>query len=483
MFNKFFTSFLTLFCFLTPTNNIRYSSQSITFDKSDVVADLESDSSFNFNDYKKNEEVKDEDAIKDITLINSSNSLYLYLFNQNGKSLESNLKNVRASISFEQNYTDTSYYLGSLVSKSDDNLFYKFRFDYSISNIEQVHIADIEFDYGEGYALGRHNTIGSSYYYEKGKANAFEKKELEVIDLPVEVSSYRFNYLNDNTHGQCQHFNDLFYLTFTLPVNYGDLVGIKMSWDEINKDILTSHQWAINTGFTETIIDESNSDSKIMEFSSSDFQELKGLDDLNSSVWDGFTKLINLFNKSSSEVPELKVIEKIDYDFGANSKFENYYFSEDTISSLNQQYYTNLGSHKSSYVIRFAIKDFSKGTNGNSGSTQGWIDHDVKTTIENCDVLTLTFLEDGKTYTLMASSKPVDYDPGNEIPDREDPDWLAKFKQLLSTILLVVLICVSFPIIVNIIIPICKLTFMVITLPFKAISKAVKKKKKKNKKE
>lgn len=473
MTNKLFTSFLTLFCFLTPSNNIRYSSQSITYDKSDVVADLESDSSFNFDDYKKNEEVKDEDAIKDITLINSSNSLYLYLFNENAKRLELNLTSVRISLSFTEDYSDTNYYFGVYLNKSDDNLFYKFKFDSPIksSNITEVHIADIEFDYGQGFPLGRHNTIGSSYYYEEGKSNPVEKKELEVVNLSITPGNYRFGSLNENSTIDEEHYWDLFYITFSINDDYGDIVGIKMTWDEINYDQIYQNGSSGLDDKTTYCYDN------VLEFKSTDLQNITSLANFGNG-WDKF--LVNLnpmhwFWKQDGD-HEIPAIEKVKYEAGSVSKFDGYYFNDETIQFLNSQYWTLLQSNSSNYVIRFTVKDFC---NYNFGGYH----HNIKTVISNCDVLTLTFLKDGKTYSLMASSKPVNYDPGNEIPDREDPDWLTKIKQFISTILLVVLICVTFPIIVNIIIPICKLIFKVISLPFKAISKAVKKKKNKNKKE
>lgn len=430
------------------SNNRRFSNNNeiITFEESDVYYDLKSDENFDFNDYPLNEKVIDDKSLKSITLIEEyGTGLYLFLYNANGKSLHEDLSSARITMSTTSNFSDTKHYPITYLDSSEDNLFYKFRIDYSypeeISDTRYYHLSEIEFDYGEGYSSGRHNTLAQSYFYSgTGDSLSYEQKNLNVINLNVNIGSYRFDYLNSNTHGQCQHFNDLFYLTFSVDDDYGELVGIKLSWTEVNSDLHNTYYYTmgedeISKYLPDVSFDESYTDSLIIDYTSDDLQNLSSLEDLESNVWNNFTKLVNYFHKTESEESEFKVIEKVIFDNANNSTFDSYYFNEETKTLLNNMYYDAVGGNKDIYTIRFATKDFCNQTLGDYGYE--WTTHYIKTEIEDCDVLTLTFFKDGVEYSLMASSAPNDYDPGDEVPDSLDSEkawWEKLWENILEII-------------------------------------------------
>ena len=402
-------------------------SNNLSFESSSILYDLKSDPNFKMDDFKLNESVSDEKSIQAIALTRENTSLYFYCFNENGKSLGENLKSMQLSISTSSDYSDTHYYSALVLDKTDDNLFYKFK----ISGVEEstsYHIADIEFDYGKGYASGRHNTIAKSYFFDNTSSKTPSRvKDLEVVNININPGNYRFPTINGNGY-----YTDMFYITFKLNNNYGDLIGIKLKWIEN----ITDYYSKVDIAYPQNsyTLDKSHI-SEIIEMSYTN-KDLMNIDSINS-IGSSFHKFIlNInpyywFTDQSTDYSNIPVIEKIKYDNQNNSKFENYYFNEQTINSLNSQYYETIGGSKSQYVIRFCIADFfwQDKTVGNP-----MIINHKKTEIKDCDVLTLTFCKDGKVYTLMASSKPVDHDPGNEMPKTDFENTWDKIVSFLRDI-------------------------------------------------
>lgn len=402
-------------------------SNNLSFESSSILYDLKSDPNFKMDDFKLNESVSDEKSIQAIALTRENTSLYFYCFNENGKSLGENLKSMQLSISTSSDYSDTHYYSALVLDKTDDNLFYKFK----ISGVEEstsYHIADIEFDYGKGYASGRHNTIAKSYFFDNTSSKTPSRvKDLEVVNININPGNYRFPTINGNGY-----YTDMFYITFKLNNNYGDLIGIKLKWIEN----ITDYYSKVDIAYPQNsyTLDKSHI-SEIIEMSYTN-KDLMNIESINS-IGSSFHKFIlNInpyywFTDQSTDYSNIPVIEKIKYDNQNNSKFENYYFNEQTINSLNSQYYETIGGSKSQYVIRFCIADFfwQDKTVGNP-----MIINHKKTEIKDCDVLTLTFCKDGKVYTLMASSKPVDHDPGNEMPKTDFENTWDKIVSFLRDI-------------------------------------------------
>ncbi len=379
-----------------------------SFESSSIFYDLKSDSNFDIDSYKLNESVSDSNSIQAIALTRESTNLYFYCFNENGKSLGEQLKSIQLSISISSDYSDTHYYSSIILDKTDDNLFYKFKIT-GIKASTSYHIADIEFDYGKGYANGRHCNIAKSYFFDNTDSKTPSRvKELEVINISINPGNYRFPTINGNGY-----YTDMFYITFQLNNNYGDLIGIKLKWIEN----ITDYYSKIDLSYPQNsyTLDQSHTSELIeMSYSNKDLMNIESI----SSIGSSFQKFIlntnpyYWFTDQNTDYSNIPVIEKIKYDNKNSSIFKGYYFNQDTIDSLNSQYYDTIGGSKNQYVIRFCISDFF-----------WWQDLSVinhkKTEIKDCDILTLTFCKDDVVYTLMASSNPVDYDPGNDMPKND----------------------------------------------------------------
>jgi hypothetical protein len=453
------------------------------FDTSDVYDDLKSASNFDFNKYKLNSSVSDEISIKGITLLEDfGNGLYFYIYNKNGKSLDTNLSGARISMSTKaDDYTDTSYYYLNLLDKTENNLFYKFKVNYEFkeySSNRSYHVSEIEFNYGQGYGLGRHATIGHSYFYSGiGDSLKLETKQLEIVKLDIEPGNYRFNTLNENSTTSEQHYWDMFYITFPIDKTYGDLIGLKMSWYEKNYNF-----YLLNEDYNnESLMNNPDalhtiSDTYVLDYSNKDLLKLDSLSSINNI---GKSLLVNL-NPLNWFIDQdtnynIPVIDKVKFDNGGSSDFNGYYFNNSTISSLRDSYKHGLGSNEY-YVIRFKVSDFC-----NSVDLKPLSRHIVYTKIMDCDVLTLTFVRDGESYTIMNSAKPEEpIDPGIENPKTDLGNWWEDIEKLIRLVCGIVLFAVVFiflyPFISPIIGLIIKLLIKIIILPFKAISKLFKKK-------
>lgn len=415
---------------MTCTPGIRKANETAgSFLTSDVLGDLQSDSTFDESNYPLRVNVTDEKAIEGITLVEDQmSSLYFYIYNANGKDLSEGLSSSRITMSTDPtNYDDVSYYDLTLLDETDDHRFYKFQIDYifpeTYANERAYCISEIEFDYGEGYSDGRHNTIGQNYFYSgQGEDLTFELKELNVVELNITPGSYRFDVINGNSTTFEDHYWDLFYITFPMRRDYGDLVGIKLIWNELSTDWtqwLTSNDLVVReeAGYYHKLIE-----NEVIEYRNTDLFNLESLETIG-----GGTRIMYNMNpwhwgkEQGKDYENIKVIEKIKFDLLSSSTFEGYYFNDDTKKALNEEYYRTIGS-SDFYVIRFAYRDFCNNTYKLLGET---VKRRVQTEIQDCDVLTLTFLKDGKEYTLMASSKPTEIDPGWEVP--ENPNWWDKF--------------------------------------------------------
>lgn len=391
-----------------------------SFLTSDVLGDLQSDESLDLSAYpiKENSEKIELITMTREKITDGSETtgyfVYLYFFNEGGSALEESLSGSRIAMSCQGgDYSDVEYYSLNLIDCTADHRFYKFQT--TTEETDVYHISEIEFDYGNGYSEGRHQTIGKSFFYETEDANPSRTKVLEVVNLTISPGSYRFKTINGNGY-----YTDLFYITFTLNRSYGDLVGIRLSWIEDVTDYYEKSNLSTMTSYS---TDNSYVSELItMDYSNTDLMNIVSINTIGSA----FSKFIfNIsprywFTDKSTDYENIPVIEKIVYDNGASSTFEDYYLNDDSITLLNNQYYDSLGGNKDPYVIRFSIKDYYWNTSFHAGT---YITNHQKTEILDCDVLTLTFSKDGKVYSLMASSKPVDYDPGIE----EEENWWDKF--------------------------------------------------------
>lgn len=475
--------------FLLPffkTTEIVNASETIGYDESSVLGDLQTDTNFDFTKYKLDSSVPDVDSIKSLSLVEDNcTSLYLYLFNQNGKSLTNEVKNTRITMSVSDNdsldFKNVYYYSLDLIDVSQDNLFYKFKIDYkfpsSVNTERFYYISEIEFDFGKGYSEGRHNTIGQAYSFKGfGSSLEYHAFEITVVNLSITPGSYRFDVLNGNSVPKAPHFYDLFYITFPIDKSYGDLIGLMMCWKEDVTDIY----YNVNKYSGKQTIYRDNSklsDLIIIDYRYDDLFDVKSLSsDSGNGINTFFTKLFHWGYENDKDYNDIPRLEKITYDKAQFSTFDNYYFSDDTKKNLNEQYLNNIGGSKEQYVVRFALKDFCNSVDPIKDALSGIHTSDdvtnIKTEIVDCDVLTLTYSKDGKEYTLLASSKPASYDPGNKVPEpsRANDLW-DKFKRILSIICLIVLLIVCAPLLINVVIPLLLLIWKVISYPFKLIKR------------
>ena len=488
-----FTTLLFLIPFFNKTTEIINASEGIGYDESSVVGDLQTDPNFDFSKHQLDSSVPDNESIKSLSLVEDNcTSLFLYLFNQNGKSLTTDLKNSRITMSISNSnipdFKNVYYYSLDLIDVSSDNLFYKFKIDYkfpSSVNIERFYyISEIEFDYGKGYSEGRHNTIGQAYSFKGfGSALEYHAFEITVLNLNITPGSYRFDVLNGNSNPAEPHFYDLFYITFPIDKSYGDLVGLKMSWKEnfIDKQIrvwTTSSLIDPNLKGKEEVLRNNSglSDLFIVDYRYDDLFNVKSFNsESKDSLSSFFTKLSHWDYYNDKDYNDIPRLEKITYDKAQFSTFDSYYFSEDTKKILNSQYFDNIVGLRDQYVARFALKDFCFCTypmGDLSGHTVANITTNIKTEVVDCDVLTLTYSKDGEEYTYLASSQPISYDPGNKVPEpsRKNDLW-DNIKRVFSIICLVALLIICTPLLINVVIPIIVLLCKVISFPFKLIKR------------
>ncbi len=386
-----------------------------SFESSSIYYDLKSDPNFDFTKYRLNTDTPDDKAIKAITLVRENTNLYFYVFNENGKPLTTDLKAMQVSISTSTDYSDTHYYNCLTIDKTEDNLFYKFKIPNVTSTSNIYHFADLEFDYGKGYSEGRHNTIAKSWFFENSSAkNANKVKELDVINFKINPGSYRFDVINGNSSPDFLHFYDLFYITFQLDKSLGDLIGLKMSWKEKVTDI---NHIEFKDYFNPTISETDNSyesDTYTIDYKYNDVFDVKSFNtEAKNNIWSFLTKTLRFNYTNDVDYDNIPRIEKINYDNKNSSSFDNYFFSDETKNLLNDQYYDVTYGNKDQYVIRFALKDFC---NSEVDTIDVYHKIYIKTEIIDCSVLTLTFSKDGIVYTLIASNKPVNHDPGDLVP-------------------------------------------------------------------
>lgn len=405
--------------------------KSTNYEKSTIQEDI-LNSDFDLNKYVLNKNIEDSKSIIPLTLIHDHNDLYLYLVNQNGKSLTDNVVSTRISMSLnDSTYEDTSYYLLSYLDSSNDNLYYKYKVNCDgniFSFSKQFHISEIEFDYGTGYAKGRQETIAQSYYYDSvDDINPSSSQALDVINLEVSPENYRTNTINSNG---C--FTDIFYITFPVNKSYGDLVGLKLSWKEKSINYYGVYLDPVNGGLNDYY---SMSDQYVIDFKDTDFLESYSLNS-TSNGWQKFVNSLNMnywFYDKDTDYKNINVIEKINFD--TTGQYNNYYLNDNTKQKLLSD--TVDFAVNNYYAIRFAIKDFWwKQSNNVVGDVV--LSKYNKTEIKDCDVLTLTFKKNEKVYTLMASSKPVEHDPGTKMPDSKLTSWWNQLNGQLQNLLKIV---------------------------------------------
>ena len=479
-------SLLMIFGFTFETTSVVYANEVPQIETSDVLNDLKSDSSFDESKYPLNTLIDNSKSIEAITLFEYNyQSLYLYIYNANGKNLKS--RHTRITMATHEDLDIYNHYDLKLISSTSDNRFYKYKItDYNGFSKGKYtkriyYISEIEFDFGVGYSEGLQATIAQKYFYNGfGENLTYYAKKLDVIEINVTASNYRTNTLNPRSTKDKRVYTDIFYITFPIQRKYGDLIGIDLTWKE-----KTTHEYT-DYGSPKGHSSITTKDYR-MQYTNEDLTDIKSISEIGG--WEQFKVNLNPYNwfQDQDTNYNLPVIEKLNYPYDNKS----YYLNEDTIKLLKDNHTNDVLNLSDEYIIRFSYKDFcnsswteyystlhvgSGGIWSGTPMNRAYTAYDkLKTEIYDCDVLTLTFCKDGSAYTIATSSKPVDHDPGWDNPTSSFEEKLKELLEKLKNVfkwILIILSVLLFAWIFKIIYPFLKIVFNSIK---KLINKAINK--------
>lgn len=422
-------------------------------DSSDVIEDLKTNEKFNEDNYSINTSLSLEDGLKPITLYEYGyKSLIYYFHNESGLKLENSYKyRITLSNNYSSTYTnnyDVTFkkYDLNILDVSDDNKFVKFKVDYNSFSkkiLERVYsISDFEIDLGEGYSKGVSIPLNETYIYSGiGETLKYEKKELETISLDVNADYYRTKTINASSTSRSPVYTDINYIIFPLKKNLGDLVKINLEWKEEVIDyyqlssVLQSGKYTVDTIFKgfdneienlewkERVYGENHNSGDpekykkySLTYTNEDFNEATTIHSL--SGWDQFriNTSIYTFWQDKNEEYILPVIEKV--DFKDYNNLESYRVSENTKALFKDQYKGDYYLGYDHYIIRFSYSDFANNlaADYNALGLPRYERYVKQTIIHDCDVLDLTFLKDGKIFTLAVNHKPTDIEKNWDKP-------------------------------------------------------------------
>lgn len=416
--NKFFILiFMIMLSFFITLNPYRLLAK-VDIDSSYVLDDLMDDTTFDINDYPLNPSVDDQNSIQLITLIEYDyQALYLYIYNANGHTLPNGNNRIRISMSTHEDLTLHKKYYLDIISYSIDYRFYKFKvnyngFDNRISKrIYDISEIEIDFD-STGFANGVCNELGYRYTYTgflEDDTLSYSVKEIEVLHIDYDSSDFKFPY----KYGDCEE-TDIFYITFPIKKKYGDVIGIHFAWTEK----IVSRMYVKNDYDEWEIVDEKilKEDTYYDEnYSSEDYQDILSYNSIEQNKFKKF--LFGLFNDNNDLMVEnVPFLEKIDVNtYEENQEINGYqmnkyFLSNETLN--NNDFLKNDLLGYDTYILRYRFADYRS-----SAHFTGLIASDKKYEITDSDILDLTFLKDGKIYSLPVASKPENYIPESDIPN------------------------------------------------------------------
>lgn len=253
---------------------------SIKLDKSDVLSDLRSDSSFNINNYPFNEDGKlqlisfNEYCYSFYSNLRANYGLYVYIYNPQCLNIVQNstFNKIQIAVAYDENGNPTDYEKMQLqfCSVSTEPDYYRLFFKFKIANADEIlsrvnsnerryDISGIEL-YSEGNTNAIDYGISRTFYYTGYAAGYGPNKtaestltcrteKLETVELDVHHTYWRS--LTSSKGAGYQNQLDTVY--FSVPnyffENYGKLQRIKAEWYEYKtKDIIvTSNQEFYNT--------------------------------------------------------------------------------------------------------------------------------------------------------------------------------------------------------------------------------------------
>ena len=163
---------------------------------------------------------------------------------------------------------------------------------------------------------------------------------------------------------------------------------------------------------------------------------------------------------------EEQVAKKLLIDESEVADFLNYYYSETT-------------QGRTVYLFRFAVTDYtafevtwSNGGLWGTHTDEAYIAEE--TVFLDFDVISLTFTDDNVETIIPVVSNPIDI-VGNitSPPDNSPPWWV----WLIVALLVVVILAVIFPPVLNVVMFVLRGVWWLLSLPFKAIVRAIKERK------
>ena len=378
--------------------------------------ELSSIENFNSEDFVINKDVEDHKEFELFTIgENEENkTLVLYFFNVTGYSLLDVDKRVTMSFNADNDY---KFYDLEYIDSTSDNKFCKFKMlDFSIDfNIEKRNYSFGEIQVKQkrtfidekASGLEKIDTyhasdIGSKFicYADSQGVLKVEFENLQTITLEIFSDYYRIPGNNGNSNLYTISQTDVFYSYFKLPRVLGDLVGLRMSWNE--------EKWYKNTSYGSTTEEKViSSNNVLIDYTSEDKKTALALD------WSNFFKSIGVvfspgcrFNGIADQ-KELSVIQKVNPVDLVSPGFEkNYCVSADTKDLIVKDSSDFIFNQP--YLIRFNLKDYS--ILSGDGKIVDYYYYNMK----DVSYISLTFYKNGNTYTIpvVSDSTNIINNPG-----------------------------------------------------------------------
>lgn len=452
--------------------SINYHGANKTIDNTNPLTDLMTDPDFDQADYLPNE---NDPNLYLITIYEwQYERLYFYIYTPLGKNFISYNVQISLRASATNQYrkyilTETAQALDGVIRKytfSNENnnaiFFAEVRNErtYEITEIENQTSASSG---AKSYAIGKTYTVTG---FESKDTLDMSVKELEVITLNPHYDSYTTNVQNEFTEYNRPSITVINYIAFPIDKVRGDLIGIRLTWNELHWN-----KWRyLGEGpdaYLEYNPDKDNLVSvdinKVFYYTSSDKLDILNYHDDDNNDFKPYLNYLNLFYwffPSAESINDLAVIQKLD----PNDDTEDYIVSE-TVDYYN----ATKTNDNDVYIIRFALTNFIRWVSGQSPLQANNYDY---IEMHQVDVLELTFLKDGISYTLGVAADPGDIIPDDPLPQPDFPafpwglgasgnpiqwlidffNWLvSQFGQVLS-IIIIVLIVVAITFVLGIII-------------------------------
>lgn len=391
-----------------------------------VTDDLSLVPEFSEEDFPVSTGLDFKDSFTGLFLLEHTGSLYFYINNRDAKTLPVQDGSARISMATSADLSTHEHYELSVFSISPDFRFLKMKIlgiaAFTASS-RQYDISEIEFKVGGSFVSGR---IGQRYTWTTvDGVSSYVRQDVQTVSLEVNYDSYRIPGLNSHAVTNYNAFTDVAYLTFPLDQDYGDLIGINLSWNEQSETI--GPDGSRTYGSLEP---------KALTYSNLEYQSILGYFD----SMDGFETFLGVLNPwgwfyGYSETADVSVIEKLTFPLSEEDDF----LTSSTIDALNASLPGDLLNGIDRYVIRFGLSDYVVHNYSYYSTTlhmDVWLTEYLKTNFLDCDVLDLTFCKDGVVYTLGVAS-----DSGDIITDDNPPapkGWLTKLGEVLRVVLILV---------------------------------------------